>query len=50
MHSLYEIDFSAWTQEQAKLLRMCQWSPLEWPNLIEEIESLGKQDKNLEIV
>ena len=50
MHSLYETDFYAWTQEQAKLLRKCQWSQLDLPNLIEEIESLGKQDKNLEIV
>lgn len=50
MHSLYETDFYAWTQEQAKLLRKGQWNELDLPNLIEEIESLGKQDKNLEIV
>lgn len=45
MHSLYETDFYAWTQEQAKLLRKCQWSQLDLPNLIEEIESLGKQER-----
>ena len=50
MHSLYETDFYAWTQEQAKLLRKCQWSELDLANLIEEIESLGKQDNNLEIL
>jgi Domain of unknown function DUF29 len=44
MQSLYETDFYAWTQEQAKLLRKCQWSQLDLPNLIEEIESLGKQE------
>ena len=43
--SLYETDFYAWTQEQAKLLRNQQWSKLELPNLIEEIESLGKQQR-----
>lgn len=45
MHSLYETDFYAWTQEQAKLLRKSQWSQLDLPNLIEEIESLGKQER-----
>ena len=45
MHSLYETDFYAWTQEQAKLPRKCQWSQLDLPNLIEEIESLGKQER-----
>jgi len=50
MHSLYETEFYAWTQEQAKLLRKCQLSELDLPNFIEEIESLGQQDKNLEIL
>jgi Domain of unknown function DUF29 len=45
MQSLYETDFYAWTQEQAKLLRVKQWSELDLPNLIEEIESLGKQQR-----
>jgi hypothetical protein len=42
---LYEADFYAWTQEQAALLRDHQWSHLDLPNLIEEIESLGKQQR-----
>ncbi|KYC37540.1 hypothetical protein WA1_48255 [Scytonema hofmannii PCC 7110] len=42
---LYEADFYAWTQEQAKLLRAHQWSKIDLPNLIEEIESLGKQQR-----
>jgi hypothetical protein len=43
--NLYDADFYAWTQEQAKLLRGRQWSQLDLLNLIEEIESLGKQQR-----
>jgi len=43
--NLYEADFYAWTQEQASLLRQQQWSQLDLGNLIEEIESLGKQQR-----
>jgi hypothetical protein len=43
--NLYDTDFYAWTQEQAKLLRHQQWSQLDLLNLIEEIESLGKQQR-----
>ncbi len=43
--SLYESDFYAWTQEQASLLRKHQWSELDLLNLIEEIESLGKRQR-----
>ena len=45
MPSLYDKDFYAWTQKQAQLLRHHQWSQLDLPNLIEEIESLGKQQR-----
>ncbi|MBE9127694.1 MULTISPECIES: DUF29 domain-containing protein [unclassified Coleofasciculus] len=43
--SLYETDFYAWTIEQASLLRKHQWSEVDLLNLIEEIESLGKQQR-----
>ncbi len=43
--NLYETDFYAWTQEQAAFLRSKQWSEIDLPNLIEEIESLGKQQR-----
>ncbi len=43
---LYEADFYAWTQEQAKLLREDNLTCLDVPNLLEEIESLGKQQQN----
>ncbi len=41
--NLYEEDFYAWTQEQAKLLQTGLWGALDVANLVEEIESLGKQ-------
>jgi hypothetical protein len=43
--SLYDKDFHAWTREQALLLHSRQWSQLDLPNLIEEIESLGRQER-----
>lgn len=43
--SLYETDFYAWTQEQVTLLRNEQWSHIDLQNLIEEIQSLGKQQR-----
>jgi hypothetical protein len=43
--NLYETDFYAWTQQQANLLRGCEWSQIDLPNLIEEIESLGRQER-----
>jgi len=45
MNTLYEADFNAWTQEQAKLLREQQWDLVDVVNLIEEIESLGRQER-----
>ncbi|MFB2836486.1 DUF29 domain-containing protein [Floridanema evergladense] len=43
---LYEIDFYAWTLEQAKFLRKEDWNNLDIPNLVEEIESLGRQEQS----
>jgi hypothetical protein len=45
MANLYETDFYAWTQEQVNLLRHHQWSQLDLSNLIEEIESLGRKER-----
>jgi hypothetical protein len=42
---LYELDFYAWTQEQAKLLQEQKWSFLDVHNLVEEIASLGRQER-----
>jgi len=45
--TLYDHDFFLWTQEQAAALRRAKDSnlPLDWENLAEEIESLGKSDR-----
>ena len=44
---LYEQDFFLWTKEQAAALRLAKNSnlPLDWENLAEEIESLGKSPR-----
>ena len=44
---LYDHDFFLWTKEQAAALRRAKESnlPLDWENLAEEIESLGKSDR-----
>jgi hypothetical protein len=47
---LYDRDFLLWTQEQSKLLREAAERrvnfPLDWENLAEEIESLGKSQRS----
>ncbi|MGB0564256.1 MAG: DUF29 domain-containing protein [Spirulinaceae cyanobacterium] len=43
--SLYKADFYAWTQEQSYLLRAGSWEQLDRENLVEEIESLGRQQR-----
>jgi hypothetical protein len=45
MADLYDTDFYAWTQKQAALLKQNHWAELDLPNLIEEIESLGRQEQ-----
>ena len=42
---LYATDFYAWTLEQSKLLQQGKWQTLDIDNLVEEIESLGKQQR-----
>lgn len=43
--NLYEIDFHAWTLEQSHLLKNGDLQNLDIVNLVEEIESLGKQQR-----
>lgn len=43
--SLYEVDFYAWTQRQSLLLRNQQWPQVDLDNVIEELESLGRQQR-----
>lgn len=42
---LYDRDFYAWTQEQADAIRRRSVNELDWENLFEEIESLGKSQR-----
>lgn len=42
---LYDLDFYAWTLQQAKLLKEGKFNQLDILNLVEEIESLGKREK-----
>ncbi len=44
-NDLYEADFYAWTQEQARLLREQRWADLDLDNLVDEVESVGRSDK-----
>jgi hypothetical protein len=46
MSTLYDTDFFKWTQEQAAALAAGKAQDLDWANLAEEIESLGKRDRD----
>jgi hypothetical protein len=41
----YEDDLFAWTQEQAALLRAHAVDGIDWENLAEEIDSMGRRDR-----
>ncbi|WP_299413843.1 DUF29 domain-containing protein [Acaryochloris sp. IP29b_bin.148] len=43
--TLYDRDFYAWTLRQVELLQTQQWEQVDVENLIEEIDSLGKQER-----
>jgi hypothetical protein len=50
MSDLYDSDFVLWSERQSELLRrLAAGEPVnespDWPNIVEEIESLGKSDK-----
>lgn len=42
---LYERDFYRWTVEQAHAVRDGRWDDIDWENLAEEIDSVGRNDK-----
>lgn len=46
MTKLYDRDFVAWTRDQADALRRRSTNELDWENLVEEVESLGRQQQN----
>jgi hypothetical protein len=49
MNALYDVDFFAWANEQAALLRSGRVSDADVLNIAEEIESTGKSE-NKELV
>jgi hypothetical protein len=42
---LYDRDFYRWTQETAHLIEAQRLDELDWENLLEEIESMGRAEK-----
>lgn len=44
--SLYDRDFHAWAHEQAALARARSGNALDWENVAEELEGLGKQQRS----
>jgi Domain of unknown function DUF29 len=42
--SLYQQDFYGWTQWQTQALAQKQLSELDWQNLQEEVQALGRQE------
>ncbi len=46
LKNLYEIDEHLWLEETIKILKEKRLDELDWENLIGELESLNKKDKN----
>ena len=44
--SLYEADFHRWSEVQARALREQRPADIDWENVAEEIESLGRSDRH----
>jgi len=44
-HTRYEADVVAWASEQAALLRSGQFSEIDFENIAEEIEDVGKSEQ-----
>jgi hypothetical protein len=46
LKTLYEIDAHQWLEETIELLKANRFNDLDLENLIEELEALGRNDKN----
>lgn len=46
LQDLYEHDYYLWLQETSRLLKIKDFTNLDLKNLIEEIESLGKKERD----
>jgi hypothetical protein len=42
----YDRDFLAWAKGQARAVREGRWDELDVPNLVEELESLGRTERH----
>lgn len=45
MTALYEEDFVLWTEKTAELLKRKEFDLVDWENLIEEVECMGKSER-----
>ncbi len=45
MTALYEEDFVLWTEKTAELLKLKEFDEVDWENLIEEVECMGKSER-----
>jgi hypothetical protein len=45
--TLYESDYLAWLENTLGKLRTQQYEQVDWENLIEEIETMGRSEKNV---
>lgn len=45
MNKLYDQDYFAWTQDQADVLRRRSATEIDWDNLLDEVESLGRTQR-----
>jgi Domain of unknown function DUF29 len=45
LNKLYDHDFFAWTQDQADALRRRSANELDWENLLDEVEDLGRSQR-----
>ena len=43
---LYQTDYLHWLDETVERLRSGQFEGLDWPNLIEELEAMGRNERN----
>jgi hypothetical protein len=43
--SLYETDFAAWAFDQAAAVARGDWNAVDVPNLVEELESMGREQR-----
>jgi hypothetical protein len=43
--SLYEVDYLRWIETTVERLRVRDYSSVDWENLIEEIEDMGRSER-----